>query len=170
MNIGKSCPLPLCNSRGECPGLFVYCFSCRYLVGLGLRQLGLPVSKGKQPWERKGRWPWPRFPQERLLAHMVMVLCKFVSGKRKTMTMTKISSKKTCYTYGHGPLINLFQSRNAREWLPGGHGWRLHSLVAGVGSLFMACYIGVTSTVLEPFQCQGHPNSRCHPTQITPPY
>ena len=24
--------------------------------------------------------------------------------KKKTMTMTKISSKKTCYTYGHGPL------------------------------------------------------------------
>ena len=27
------------------------------------------------------------------------------------MTMTKISSKKTCYTYGHGPLINLFHGR-----------------------------------------------------------
>ena len=36
-------------------------------------------------------------------------LWKFVSGKEKTMTMTKISSKKTCYTYGHGPLINPFQ-------------------------------------------------------------
>ena len=23
------------------------------------------------------------------------------------MTMAKVSSKKTCYTYGHGPLINL---------------------------------------------------------------
>ena len=41
---------------------------------------------------------------------MVMVLWKFVSGKEKTMTMTKISSKRTCYTYGHGPLINLLQS------------------------------------------------------------
>ena len=40
---------------------------------------------------------------------MVMVLWKFVSGKEKTMTMTKISSKKTCYTYGHGPLISLLQ-------------------------------------------------------------
>ena len=26
------------------------------------------------------------------------------------MTMTKMSSKKTCYTYGHGPLINLLHS------------------------------------------------------------
>ena len=25
-------------------------------------------------------------------------------GKKKTITMTKISSQKTCYTYGHGPL------------------------------------------------------------------
>ena len=25
--------------------IFVYCFSCRYLVELGLRQLGLPVPK-----------------------------------------------------------------------------------------------------------------------------
>ena len=57
----------------------------------------------------KRRWPWPRFPQENLLAHMVMVLWKFLSGKEKTKTMTKISSKKTCYTYGHGPLINLLQ-------------------------------------------------------------
>ena len=24
------------------------------------------------------------------------------------MTMTKIVSKRTCYPYGHGPLINLF--------------------------------------------------------------
>ena len=40
---------------------------------------------------------------------MVMVLWKIVSGKEKTMTMTKISSKRTCYTYGHGPLINLLQ-------------------------------------------------------------
>ena len=27
----------------EVTGIFVYCFSCRYLVELGLRQLGLPV-------------------------------------------------------------------------------------------------------------------------------
>ena len=48
-----------------------------------------------------------KIPSRSLLAHMVMVLWKFVSGKEKTMTTTKISSKKTCYTYGHGPLINL---------------------------------------------------------------
>ena len=29
------------------------------------------------------------------------------------MTMTKISSKKTCYTYGHDPLINLSQHTTA---------------------------------------------------------
>ena len=68
-------------------------------------------------WERKRRWPWPRLPQESLLAHMVMVLWKFVSGKEKTMTMTKISSKKTCYTYGHGPLINLLQFFLLRIWV-----------------------------------------------------
>ena len=59
--------------------------------------------------ERRRRWPWPRFAQESLLAHMVMVLWTFVSEKEKTMTMTKISSKRTCYTYGHGPLTNLLQ-------------------------------------------------------------
>ena len=31
----------------EFPYIFVYCFSCRYLVELGLRQLGLPVLKQK---------------------------------------------------------------------------------------------------------------------------
>ena len=42
-------------------------------------------------------------------------------------------------------------------------GWRLHSLVAGIGALFMVFYITVTSTVLEPLQCQKHPNTRfCH--------
>ena len=34
---------------------------------------------------------------------------KICLGKEKTMTMTKIPSKKTCYTYGHDPLINLSQ-------------------------------------------------------------
>ena len=29
------------------------------------------------------------------------------------MTMTKISSKKTCYTHGRGPLINLLQNRDS---------------------------------------------------------
>ena len=29
--------------------------------------------------------------------------------KTKTMTMTKIPSRKPSGTYGHGPLINLFQ-------------------------------------------------------------
>ena len=31
--------------------------------------------------------------------------------KTKTMTMTKIPSRKPSGTYGHGPLINLFQHR-----------------------------------------------------------
>ena len=30
-------------SNREFPYIFVYCFSCRYVVELGLRQLGLPV-------------------------------------------------------------------------------------------------------------------------------
>ena len=32
-------------------------------------------SSAKLFLERKRRWPWPRFPQERLATHMVMVLC-----------------------------------------------------------------------------------------------
>ena len=35
----------------------------------------------------------------------------FFPGRRRTMTMTKTPSKNTRYTYGHGPLINLLQSR-----------------------------------------------------------
>ena len=35
-------PPSVCLNR-EFPCVFVYCFSCRYLVELGLRQLGLPV-------------------------------------------------------------------------------------------------------------------------------
>eukprot|EP00971_Amphidinium_carterae_P345017 6485731-Amphidinium_carterae.2 len=31
---------------------------------------------------------------------------------------------------------------------------QLHSLVGSVGTLFMVFYISVTSTVLEPLQCQ----------------
>ena len=37
-----------------------------------------------------------RFPSQRS--------CYDIPGKKKTMTMTKLSSQKTCYTYGHGPL------------------------------------------------------------------
>ena len=43
MNIEKFCP-SLC-LLGEFPYIFVYCFSCRYLVELGLRQLGVPVAE-----------------------------------------------------------------------------------------------------------------------------
>ena len=32
--------------------IFVYCFSCRYLVELGLRQLGLPVPNNSLNFER----------------------------------------------------------------------------------------------------------------------
>ena len=32
----------------EVCGIFVYCFSCRYLVELGLRQLGLPLPKSRE--------------------------------------------------------------------------------------------------------------------------
>ena len=45
MNIAKSRPLPLCTLIGNFSYIFVYCFSCRYLVELGLRQLGLPGSQ-----------------------------------------------------------------------------------------------------------------------------
>ena len=37
-------PPSVCFNR-EFPYIFVYCFSCRYLVELGLRQLGLPAPK-----------------------------------------------------------------------------------------------------------------------------
>eukprot|EP00971_Amphidinium_carterae_P255153 5065215-Amphidinium_carterae.1 len=37
---------------------------------------------------------------------------------------------------------------------------RTSSLVGAVGSLFMVFYIAVTSTVLEPLQCQEHPNDK----------
>ena len=33
----------------EFPCIFVYCFFCRHLAQLGLRQLGLPVPKDKNP-------------------------------------------------------------------------------------------------------------------------
>ena len=39
-------------------------------------------------------------------------------------------------------------------------GWRLESLTAGIGAMFMVFYITVTSIVLEPLQCQSHPNTR----------
>ena len=32
----------------EVTAIFVYCFSCRYLVERGLRQLGLPVPKARE--------------------------------------------------------------------------------------------------------------------------
>ena len=44
MNIGNFCPPSVYFNR-EFPYVFGYCFSCRYLVELGPRQLGLPVLK-----------------------------------------------------------------------------------------------------------------------------
>ena len=41
-----------------------------------------------------------------------LVLC--LLGKKKTMTMTKIPSRKPSGTYGHGPLKLLFLEKKRR--------------------------------------------------------
>ena len=71
---------------------------------------------------------------------MVMVLWKFVPGKEKTMTMTKISSRKPSGTYGHGPLINLLQRTSLKAC--GHHGATTGS--AGAASMLSGTRAGAT--------------------------
>ena len=41
--------------------------------------------------------------QKTRYTHLIMVLFEFPPSRRRTMTMTKIPSRKTCYIYGHSP-------------------------------------------------------------------
>jgi len=45
--------------------------------------------------------------------------------------------------------------RHERQWRA-----RMHVLISAVGTVFMVFNIAVTSTVLQPFQCQHHPNAK----------
>ena len=59
MNNGKFCPPPSVHFNREFPYIFVYCFSCRYLVELGLRQLDLPVPILVNPFWRSTKTTGP---------------------------------------------------------------------------------------------------------------
>ena len=59
-------------------------------------------------WERTRQWPWPRFLSKDML-HIWSWSSEFLLLKRRRMmTITKTPSRKTWYTYGHGPLIFHF--------------------------------------------------------------
>ena len=71
-------------------------------VSAPLVHTNFPASKANGaigPYEFPLKFVWTNGSQISLKASVIL------SGKeQKTMTMTRTSSQKTCYTYGHGPL------------------------------------------------------------------